>query len=167
MFMKPNMHASVVRLEFDAQLTPAGPNGAWCHLHFPGDFEKTFGSRGRVAVVGTINGSPFRSSFMPMCGKYTLSVNKHMQAGAKVKPGDCAHFVLQRDVKPRTVALPPALKKALAASSKPKAVFDKLSYSRKKEYAEWIAAAKQQETVKRRLKKLISVLLEKNNASVS
>ena len=41
MFMKSNVNAPVVKLEFDAQLTPAGPKGAWCHLHFPGDFEKT------------------------------------------------------------------------------------------------------------------------------
>jgi hypothetical protein len=162
--MKPSMNASVVKLEFDAQLTPAGPNGAWCHLHFPGDFEKIFGSRGRVAVVGTINGSPFRSSFMPMCGKYTLNINKVMQAGAKVKPGDHAHFVLQRDVKPRTVTLPPALKKALAASSQAKAVFEKLSYSHQKEYAQWVATAKQPETVKRRLEKLMALLLAKNKA---
>jgi len=165
MFMKPNRNAPVVKLEFDAQLTPAGPKGAWCQLHFPGDFEKTFGSRGRVAVIDTINGSPFRSSFMPMCGKYTLSINKEMQAGAKVKPGDSAHFVLQRDLRPRIVTLPPALKKALAANSQARAIFEKLSYSHKKEHAQWIAAAKQEETVKRRLEKLISLLLEKNDAT--
>lgn len=162
--MKSNVNAPAVKLEFDAQLTPAGPKGAWCHLHFPGDFEKTFGSRGRVAVVGTINGFLFRSSFMPMCGKYTLSINREMQAGANVKPGESAHFVLQRDVKSRLVTLPPALKKALAASSQAKSVFAKLSYSHKKEYAQWIAKAKQEETVKRRLEKLISLLLAKNSA---
>jgi hypothetical protein len=162
--MKPNRNASVVKLEFDAQLTPAGPNGAWCHLHFPGEFEKTFGARGRVAVVGTINGYPFRSSFMPMCGKCTLNINKVMQAGAKAKPGDYAHLVLQRDIKPRVVTLPPALKKALAASSEAKAVFEKLAYSHQKEYAQWVAAAKQPETVKRRLEKLIALLLAKNTA---
>jgi len=136
--------------------------GAICT--FRATSKKPFGSRGRVAVVGTINGSPFRSSFMPMCGKYTLSINKEMQAGAKVKPGDSAHFVLQRDLRPRIVTLPPALKKALAANSQARAIFEKLSYSHKKEHAQWIAAAKQEETVKRRLEKLISLLLAKNSA---
>ena len=158
------MNASRVRLEFDALLSAAGPKGAWCQLHFPGDFKQIFGTRGRVPVAGTINGFPFRSSFMPMRGKYTLSINKEMQAGAKAKPGDHAHFVLQRDDLPRTVTLPPALKKALAASSKAKAAFDKLSYSHKKEYADWIAAAKQEETVKRRVEKLIPVLRAKESA---
>ena len=76
---------------------------------------KTFGTRARVPVSGTINGFPFRSSLSPMGGQHVMCINKEMQAGAQVKTGDIARFVMQRDDKPRTVALPPALKKALAA----------------------------------------------------
>jgi hypothetical protein len=162
--MKAKAAGPAVKLEFDAKLNPAGPNRTWCHLHFPGDFVKTFGTRARVPVAGTINGFPFRSSFSPMGGKYMLCVNKEMQAGANVKPGDHAHFVLQRDDQPRTVTIPPALKKALAANPAAKRVFDQLSYSHKKEYAVWIAGAKQAETVQRRLGKLIPMLLAKKSA---
>src|SRR5690349_7421237 len=96
-----------VKLEFDARLVPTGPKGAWAFLHFPFDPVKTFGTRARVPVAGTINGSPFRSSLSPMGGKHVMCINKEMQAGAKVKPGDVVHFVLRRDDKPRTVAVPP------------------------------------------------------------
>lgn len=148
-------------LKFDARLVPTGPAGAWCFLHFPFDIEKTFGTRARVPVAGTVNGYPFRSSLSPMDGRHVMCINKQMQAGAKVKPGDTARFVLRRDDKPRTVAVPPALRKALAARPKAKAVFNQLSYSHRKEYADWVGSAKQPETVQRRIKKLIPVLLAK------
>lgn len=151
-----------MKLAFKARLVPTGPKGAWCFLHFPFDVMKTFGTRARVPVRGTINGFRFRSSLAPMGGKHLMCVNKGMQAGAKVKPGDIAHFVMQRDDKPRTVSLPPALKKALAAKPTAKAAFEKLSYSHKREYALWIAGAKPQETVQRRLKKLIPMLTKRN-----
>lgn len=148
-----------MKLDFKAKLVPTGPKGAWCFLHFPFDFEKTFGTRARVPVSGTINGFGFRSSLSPMDGKHVMCINKTMQAGAKAKPGDLAHFVMQRDDQPRTVAVPAALKKTLAANSKARAAFDRLSYSHRKEYADWIASAKLEETVQRRLKKLIPMLL--------
>jgi len=151
-------------LKFTATLVPTGPKGAWCQLIFPFDPVKTFGTKARVPIVGTINGFPFRSSLMPMCGKHMMCINKEMQAGAKVKPGDTAHFIIERDDKPRTVTLPTALKKALAKEPKAKEIFDKLSYSHRKEYALWVAQPKQPETVERRLKKLIPLLSEKARA---
>jgi len=42
-----------------------------------------------------------------------------------------------------------------------KAAFDKLSYSHRKEYVDWINDAKKAETLERRLKKLVSVLVAK------
>jgi hypothetical protein len=151
-----------MKLEFDALCNPAGPKRTWCNLIFPGDFVKTFGTRARAPICGTINGFTFRSSFSPMGGKFMLCINREMQAGAKVKPGDMAHFIIERDDKPRTVPLPPALKKALTKEPKAKAIFDKLSYSHRKEYALWVAQPKQAETVERRLKKLIPMLIEKS-----
>ncbi|SPE50462.1 conserved hypothetical protein [Verrucomicrobia bacterium] len=154
-----------MKFEFEARLVPTGPNGTWCYLEFPFDFQKTFGTRARVPVSGTINGFKFRSSFSPMGGKHLLCVNKQMQAGAKAKPGDVARFVFERDDKPRTVTPPPALKKMLASHPQAKSLFDQLSYTHRKEYADWIASAKQEETVKRRLEKLLPLLLRRSKGS--
>jgi uncharacterized protein YdeI (YjbR/CyaY-like superfamily) len=63
--------------------------------------------------------------------------------------------------------LPPAMKQALAAKPEARAVFDKLSPSHKKEYVQWITGAKQAETVQRRLKQLIPLLLTKSSAKPS
>ena len=148
-------------LKFKARLVPTGPKGSWAFLHFPFDVEKTFGTRARVPVRGAINGFPFRSSISPMDGRHVMCINRQMQAGAKVKPGDTAQFVMQRDDQPRTVTVPPALKEALAKNPEAQAVFEELSYSHRKEYATWIAGAKQAATVQRRLEKLIPMLLAK------
>lgn len=146
------------KLQFQGYLEPTGPKGAWCFLAAPFDVEKTFGTRARVPISGTINGFAFRSSFAPMGGRHLLCINKQMQAGAKVKAGDHARFVIQRDDQPRGVELPAALKRALAREPRAKAAFTKLSYSARKEHAQWIGSAKQAETVERRLAKLMSLL---------
>ena len=149
------------RLKFSAKLVPAGPKGAWCFLHFPFDIVKTFGTRARVPVAGTINGFPFRSSLSPMEGRHVMCINKTMQAGAKVKPGDTAYFVMVRDEQPRTVTVPAALRKVLAANQAAKAVFKDLAYSHRKEYVDWINIAKKAETQQRRLEKLVAMLTAK------
>ena len=57
-------------------------------LSAPFDVEKTFGTRARVPVRGTINRYPFRSSLMPMGGCHRMVVNREMREGAGVKAGD-------------------------------------------------------------------------------
>ena len=54
------------------------------------------------------------------------------------------------------------LKKFLAGQPEAKAVFDKLPHSHQKEYADWIAGAKKPETIRRRLKRLVPMLLKKH-----
>jgi len=66
-----------------------------------------------------------------------------------------------------TVAVPPALKRALAKEPRAKAIFDKLAYSHRKEYVKWIVEAKQGETLQRRIEKLIPMLLEKDAAQAN
>ena len=72
-------------------------------LSAPFDVEKTFGTRGRVPVRGTINGYPFRSSLMPMGGCHRMVVNRAMREGAGVKAGDTVKAVMERDAAPRPV----------------------------------------------------------------
>jgi hypothetical protein len=82
----------------------------------PFDVPKTFGTRARVPVRGTINGYPFRSSLMPMGGCYVMAVNKAMREGARVKAGDEADVVMEPDDEARTVDTPAELARELAKS---------------------------------------------------
>jgi hypothetical protein len=145
------------KLRFKVKLEgEAGNSAAW--LNAPFDVPKTFGTRARVPVGGMINGFPFRSSLMPMGGCHGMAVNKTMREGAKARTGDVVEVVMERDIEPRTVEAPAELKKELAKSKAARERWDKLPFTHKKEIAVWIAGAKQDETKKRRLAKVMQVL---------
>src|SRR6201993_1535060 len=93
-------------IKFKVKLEGA-PASEVAALSAPFDVEKTFGTRARVPVRGTINGYPFRSSLMPMGGCHRMVVNRELREGAGVKAGDTVKVVMERDEAPRTVD-PPA-----------------------------------------------------------
>ena len=88
-----------------------------------------------MPVRGTINGFPYGSSLMPMDGCHRMIDNREAREGAEVKAGDTVTVEMERDHAPRTVALPPPLKKELAKSKAARANWEKLSFTRKKEMA--------------------------------
>lgn len=147
----------MAKLKFRVKLDGA-PSSEVAALSAPFDVEKTFGTRARVAVRGTINGYPFRSSLMPMGGCHRMVVNADMRKGAGVKAGDTVSVVMEKDEAPRTVAVPVPLRRELARSKTAQANWDKLAFTHKKEMARSIAEAKQEETRARRLAKVMDVL---------
>lgn len=124
----------------------------------PFDVAETFGTRARVPVRGTINGFPFRSSLMPMGGCHIMAVNKTLREGAKCKAGDVVEIVLERDWAERTVETPPEIARALKKSKAARQRWEELSFTHKKEMVRSITEAKQEETKKRRLARVMDVL---------
>ena len=131
----------------------------------PFEVSEVWGTRGRVRVKGTINGFPFRSNIQPMDGRHLLTFNKQLQAGAKAKPGDTVSVVMERDTEEWIVEPPAELAKAFRRSKQAKAIWDKLAYTHRKEFAQWIGGAKQVETRERRAAKAVSMMLEKKTIS--
>jgi hypothetical protein len=127
-------------------------------LIFPFDMQETFGTKARVPVSGTINGFQFRSSLMPMGGVYCMAVNKTMRDGAKVQAGDEVDVVMERDPAERTIEPPAELQKELVKNKKVQQRWDELAFTVKKEMANSISGAKQEETKKRRLAKVMQIL---------
>jgi hypothetical protein len=147
------------RREFSAALVARGPRGAWTFLPIPFSVEKEFGGKGRTPVSGTLNGFAFQNSLMPRGdGTHSMMVGKELRAGANAKPGDKVKVSVQLDESERSVEVPVELQRALKADRAAKAVFDALAYSHRKEYAEWIAAAKKPETKTARILKALGLL---------
>lgn len=145
------------KLRFKVKLQgKAGSSVAW--MDAPFDVQQTFGTKARVPVQGTINGFPFRSSLMPMGGCHGMAVNRTMRDGAKAKAGDIVDMVIERDEAERTVEAPPELQNKLAKNKKALKRWDSLAFTHKKEMAALIRGAKQEETKKRRLAKIMDVL---------
>jgi hypothetical protein len=129
------------------------------HAYLPFDVYEAFGTRARMPVKGTINGFAFRSSIFPMGGgKFYLVVNKQMREGAKVKAGDIAEFTLEKDDTPREIETPADFAKALKASKDAQAVWDRLSFTHRKEYIGAIVEAKKPETRTRRIEKAVEMI---------
>src|SRR5580693_5223233 len=124
----------------------------------PVDVPKFFGTRARVPIRGTINGYPYRSSLSPCGTRHMMPVNKILREGAGVAPGDVVDVVMERDEEERTVEAPPELQRELVKSKTAQGRWDELAFSHKKEMANSISGAKQDETKKRRLAKVMQVL---------
>ncbi len=124
----------------------------------PVDVIEWFRTRARVPIRGTINGFPFRSSLMPCGGARMMPVNKGLCQGAGVKPGDTVDVMMERDEEDRIVEAPAELQKELARNKKARERWEDLAFTHKKEMAIAISGAKQEETKKRRLAKVMNVL---------
>jgi len=147
--------------KFKAKLDAVGPGGSWTFMTVPFSVEKLYGTRARAAVKGTLNGFAFRSSIMPMGdGTHSMMVNKQMQRGAGAQPGQMVAVVMEQDTAPRTVTVPPELKKALARNQAARNFFDKLAYSHQKEYVSYITEAKKPGTRARRVEKTVALLAQ-------
>lgn len=131
------------------------------YFNVPFDVKEVFGTRARVPVRGTINGFAYRSSIFPMGkgGCHMMVVNREIRDGTGVEVGDTVEVVMERDTAPRTVTVPPELKKVLARDKQAQARFDKLSYTHRKEYVRWVTEAKRPETRAQRLAKVVPMLL--------
>jgi hypothetical protein len=145
------------RLEFEAEIKPAPRSGAWVEV--PYEIQEVYGTRGQVKVRATFDGKAYTGSLAPMGdGCHVLGMTKALRAATGKDIGATVRVTIERDDAPRTVDVPPELEAALDGHAKAKAFFDGLSYTSKKEYAQWIAGAKRPETRARRLDQAIEKL---------
>jgi uncharacterized protein YdeI (YjbR/CyaY-like superfamily) len=137
-----------------------GPMGRlkWVIAYIPLDVKKTWGSS-RVRVRGEINGFEFRTSLFPSrSGRHFLLVNKAIQKGARVRPGDTVKVRLENDVEQRTATVPPELEKELKQSKALRKWFEALSYSMRRYFADLVSQPKSAEARMRRAGQLAESL---------
>lgn len=149
------------KYEFDAVILPHEEIDA-AYIEFPYDVETEFGTKGQVKVRATFDGIDYRGSLVRMGHRcHLLGITKKIRAQIGKQQGDAVHVVLVKDEEERLVVVPDDLQQLLDNDKNLSHLFNKLSYTHRKEYVNWINDAKKEETRKKRLEKTIQMIESK------
>ena len=143
-------------IRFTTQLQPRGPAAAVV-LDDAQVADVGEGAR-RFPVAATVNGYTWRTSVARMKGEFVVGLSREVRQNAGVEAGDEVEVMLELDRAPREVEVPAALAAALAADPQAGAVFERLAFTHRKEYARWVAEAKREETRQRRVEQALEMI---------
>ena len=116
----------------------------------PFDLEEAFG-RVRPQVKVTIRGHTWRTTPGVYGGVGHIVVNRAVKAATGVDAGDRVRVTMELDTEPRTVEVPRDLRAALDREPESARAFDRMSFTHRREYVEWVEEAKRPETRARRV----------------
>lgn len=150
----------MAKIEFTAKIQYVDPSmGGWAQIVFPKQAAGKLGTKARVAIRGTVNGFPIRTSAFPTgSGTHQFMTNKAMLECAKAAVGDRVEVAVEVDDQPRPVKIPAELKRALAGSRKAKTAFDEMPPSHRREIAGFVSEAKKTETRAQRAQQTVEKL---------
>ncbi|MGI5837287.1 MAG: DUF1905 domain-containing protein [Chloroflexota bacterium] len=129
------------------------------YVDIPFDVEKVFGAK-RVKVKAWFDGVEYRGSIVRMGGCYWLGLTQPIRKTIGKNPGDLVEVVVQKDEDERVIELPEDFKSVLEQNPPAYEHFERLSYSHKKEYCQWIMEAKKEATRAARIEKAVQMLCD-------
>jgi hypothetical protein len=112
----------------------------------------------RAAVLVRIGDREARLRLGVMGGQNLIGMSKATRAELGVDFGDEVTATISLDESPREVEVPPELAAALANDPEAAAVYEKLAFTHRKEYARWVSEAKTEETRQRRATESLQML---------
>lgn len=148
-------------IEFTAIIQQNGEMDA-AFVEFPFSTEELFNKKGQVKVkVLFDNKVEYRGSLAKMksdCHILGLTQEIRKQLGKTF--GDEVSVALMEDKEERVVEIADDIVSVFNENPEAKALFDKMSYTHKKEYIRWIEEAKKPETRENRKIKMIQMILD-------
>ena len=145
--------------QFEAIIKASEIGSGGAYIEFPFDVENEFGVKGRVKAVCFFQDAEYRGSLVRMGTQYhIIGITKDIRKKIGKDIGDKVQVRLYKDESERTVELPPVLGQEFIHDQALKDRYEKLSYSRKREIADLLNSAKQEQTLKSRLEKIIAEL---------
>ena len=146
-------------MTFRTKLASVNEAGTMTFIAVPEKVMRGFDGRRRVRVVATIDGHTYRTTICDTGNGPSIPVRRSVREAAGIAAGQRVTVTLISDVEERTVAVPPFLTKMLTKTER--TAFDSMSYTHRKEYVDWIVAAKRPETRDRRVEKTREKLRER------
>ncbi len=130
------------KYEFDAKkIKHEGLDAGY--IEFPYNVEKEFKKKGQVKVKALFDGLLYRGSLAKMghdC--HIVGLTKEVRKKIGKNPDDMVHVIIEEDLEERTVKIPAELLEKLSVDGMAVELFEKLSYTHRKEYVQWIMSQK-------------------------
>jgi len=142
-------------MAFVANVEPAGRGGH--AVVVPAELAAAFSGR-RPAVLAHVNGVEYRSRLMVYGGVCYLGLRKDLLVAVGAGVGDQVEVDLVEDERPRVVEVPGELAAELARNPDVAAAYDRLSFTHRREYAEWVGQASKTETRRARAAKAVGMI---------
>jgi Bacteriocin-protection, YdeI or OmpD-Associated/Domain of unknown function (DUF1905) len=147
-------------ISFTATIEQGEDGGEAAWVVFPSDLKETYGVGNLVPVVATFDGIEYRGSIAKMGPEPLLLIRKDVRARLGKAKGATVEVNVTLDTTKREVEVPEDLLRALEAHGAAKSWFNKLSYSHRREYVQWIESAKKADTRESRVARAVELLAE-------
>jgi len=131
-------------------------------VHFPFDTFELFGKKGQIKVKVLFDDNvEYRGSLTKMKSEnHLLGLTQEIRKKLGKTFGDTIDVQLWEDKEERLVTVPNDVQELFNQNEKAEQLYNKMSYTHRKEYIRWIEDAKKEETRERRKIKMIAMILD-------
>ncbi|MDW9381114.1 YdeI/OmpD-associated family protein [Chryseobacterium sp. JV558] len=148
-------------IKFSAIIQQNGEMNA-AFVEFPFSTEELFNKKGQVKINALFDGNvKYRGSLAKMKSDYhILGLTQEVRKQLGKTFGDEVSVSLTEDKEERMIEIAEDIVSVFNENPEAKTLFDKMSYTHKKEYIRWIEEAKKPETRENRKIKMIQMILD-------